>query len=433
MGKGKKREDPLKNNKNDPFSEPTIKPDYKAWIVWPVFLFAISVVSISLISAIFPAMIGVSVADISDSRLTPEPFETGVWSGGIIFSSIITLGLTGLYYKKKMPQSIANGLQKLFSFEVSKKVSTVAMAVILAIYISASAGELGTEEIWADYNRVKERLQTWSLESIATSTEPHVRYFLITSSYSLFGNYAVLPFLASISLVVVTFLITTQITKKRFAGIISAVILLQSNVFLTFDTSVAYDNFWILFYLLSLYLAVRFYPVSPFFYLLSIPSKALTVLFLPMSIYYFVRSKISRNKKIVLIIVHFVIIAILISVVSTRGISFVLATGEIEGFDAEDFWIGFASFAAQLRLDGMVLLFILPLMVGLFIAARHGINHAESVMVLISGMLIIAPILTGFSEQTNQPYRFVPLVVFFAMGVGILLSRISPEEQLQSK
>ena len=34
-------------------------------------------------------------------------------------------------------------------------------------------------------------------------------------------------------------------------------------------------------------------------------------------------------------------------------------------------------------------------------------------MVLISGMLLIAPILTGF---TNQPYRFVPLVVFFAIG-----------------
>jgi hypothetical protein len=31
--------------------------------------------------------------------------------------------------------------------------------------------------------------------------------------------------------------------------------------------------------------------------------------------------------------------------------------------------------------------------------------------------------LTGFTNQTNQPYRFMPLVVFFAIGVGVLLSK----------
>jgi len=38
-------------------------------------------------------------------------------------------------------------------------------------------------------------------------------------------------------------------------------------------------------------------------------------------------------------------------------------------------------------------------------------------------MLLISPILTGFTEFTNQPYRWVPLVVFFAVGIGILLSK----------
>ncbi len=44
-------------------------------------------------------------------------------------------------------------------------------------------------------------------------------------------------------------------------------------------------------------------------------------------------------------------------------------------------------------------------------------------MFLIGGILFISPLLTGFTELTNQPYRFVPLVVFFAIGVGILLSK----------
>jgi len=73
----------------------------------------------------------------------------------------------------------------------------------------------------------------------------------------------------------------------------------------------------------------------------------------------------------------------------------------------------------------LVLLFIFPLIVGLFIAARNGIRHADSIMVLIGGILFSVPLLTGFTELTNQPYRFVPLVVFFAIGVGILLTKKS--------
>ena len=70
------------------------------------------------------------------------------------------------------------------------------------------------------------------------------------------------------------------------------------------------------------------------------------------------------------------------------------------------------------------MLFCIPLIVGLFVASRRGVRHAESMMVFIAGIMIIAPLLTGFTNQTNQPYRFVPLVVFFAVGVGVLLSRI---------
>jgi len=93
-----------------------------------------------------------------------------------------------------------------------------------------------------------------------------------------------------------------------------------------------------------------------------------------------------------------------------------------ESFISDEFWIGFSSFATQLRFDGLVILFLVPLIVGLlFVSTKN--KHAESMMVMIGGMLLIAPFLTGFSDQTNQPYRFVPLITFFAVGVGILLSK----------
>jgi len=388
-------------------------------IPWIVFLFSIGIVLISFISVIFPALIlasdTVKIPGI-EPRI-PDPFETGIWSGSVIVTSIIIFSLALFHHKKKIP-SLSKLFEKIFSFEISKKVSLIIMAILLIIYISVSAGELTAQENLEDYVGVKKRLDTWSLDSMS-SFEPHVRYFLLSSSMDIFGNYKVIPFLASIVLLIVTYLITTVITQKRFAGIVSTIILLQSSVFLTYDTTVSYTNFWIMFYLISLYMIYKFWPLSPVAYLLSIPSKALTAAFLPMSIYFILRSSISKKQKAITA-------GITAGIILAGGIvaTEISATqGTEEKFDAKEFQMGFTSFAYQLRSDGIVMLFMIPLMVGLFIVSRNGIKHGESMMVFIAGMLLIAPIITGFTTQTNQPYRFVPLVVFFAIGVGVLLSR----------
>jgi len=390
-------------------------------VPWIVFLFSISIVLISFVSVVFPALILVSdTPEIPGiDPVTPEPFENGVWSVGVVFSSFITFSLAFLYFKNKLPKFVKSLFEKIFTFEISKKSAVVALLVLLIIYTAASSTELSSQEIFEDYNGVKKRVDSWSIDKI-NSFEPHVRYFFIKASTVLFGNDRVVPFLASVSLLVVTYFLTKTITQKRFAGIVSVVILMQSSVFLTYDTTVSYTNFWILFYVLSLYLVYRFWPLSPISYLLSIPSKALTAAFLPMSIYFILRSEISRKQKMITAgITAGIILAG--GIASIGGIS--TTQGTEEEFIAKEFWMGFTSFSYQLRSDGLVLLFMIPLMVGLFLVSKSGIKHGESMMVLISGMLLIAPILTGFTNQTNQPYRWVPLIVFFAIGVGVLLSK----------
>ena len=280
--------------------------------------------------------------------------------------------------------------------------------------------EISSQEIYADYVGVIDRLESWSPDQIINSFEPHVRYFFLKSSIDLFGNDRVIPLLTSAALLVVTYFFTKMITQKRFAGIVSVLIIMQSSVFLIYDTTVSYTNFWILFYLLSLYLVYRFWALSPVLYLASIFSKALTATFLPMSIYFILRSEIPRKQKA--ITAGITIIMILVGGAVAMG-SFSETQNIQEEFDEKEFWMGFTSFAYQLRFDGLIMLFMIPLMVGLFLVAKSGIKHGESIMVLISGMLLITPFLTGFTNQTNQPYRFVPLVVFFAVGVGVLLSK----------
>jgi len=72
---------------------------------------------ISFVSVVFPALILVSNTEIIPEieSVTPNPYETGIWSVGLIISNVIVFGLTFLYFKNKIPLSISNILKKLFA------------------------------------------------------------------------------------------------------------------------------------------------------------------------------------------------------------------------------------------------------------------------------------------------------------------------------
>ncbi|MCV0373497.1 MAG: hypothetical protein K5793_08110 [Nitrosarchaeum sp.] len=391
-------------------------------IPWLVFLFSITIVIISSVPVLFPAIIQSDMTGINIPYVGPDRYELGLWAVPVIATNITVFGLLAAYKKGRLPKKIEHYLKKLFEFETSKRASTITMIVIIAVYVAASAGELGVEEKWEDYQDVKGVVDRWDISQV-TTIQPHVTYFFLKASVVLFDNLKVIPFIASIALLVTTYFFTKKISQKRFAGIVAVVIIMQSNIFLTYDSSVAYTNFWILFYMLSLYLVYKAWPLSPVSYVASAFSKLITAVFLPMSIYFILRSEIPKKAKWVMIgfTAAIIISGGVVSISTSSVTSGINAQGE--PFDTKEFWQGFTSFSYQLRSDGLVLMFMIPLMAGLFLVSKSGIKHGESIMVLISGMLLIAPMLTGFTNQTNQPYRFVPLVVFFAVGVGVLLSK----------
>ena len=140
-------------------------------IPWIVFLFSISIVLISFTSVIFPALILVSdtVKIPGIDPVTPEPYETGVWAGGVIITSVIIFSLAFLYFKNKLPEFLSSLFTKLFTFEISKKVAFITLSVLLIIYISLSSAELSSQENFEDYAGVKNRLDSWSPDQIMNS------------------------------------------------------------------------------------------------------------------------------------------------------------------------------------------------------------------------------------------------------------------------
>jgi len=386
-------------------------------ISWIVFAATITLVVITLTSAIFPALIPSVTSPFQEHTdiYTPvESFEPGMLAAPILATNLILLGIGILYYKKR-----SNSLNKILDFEISKRIALIVMIILLVIYVSATVTELSEQEIWVDYINVEKRVQDWTINDIS-SFDLHVRYFLLSSSLQLFENIHIVPFLASIALLILTYYITKQITNKRFAGIISVIILMQSHVFLTYDTSASYTNFWILFYLFSLYLILKRWEISPISYLASIPAKTLTLMFLPMTLFFIYRANIPRQKKIYSIISYGVIIAVFAIAIIVLDLNLSTVTSRIV---EDNLGSGLSYIGQQLRFDVTLLVFLLPLIVGLFLTSKRGILQAESIMVLIAGMLIIPALLVTFTDQGNEPYRFVPLIVFFAIGVGMLFSK----------
>ena len=106
------------SNKIEKTDTNSVKPKNNHIIPWIVFLFSISIVLISFVSVVFPALILVSdtVEIPGIDPVTPDPFEIGVWSIGVIISSLITFGLVFLYFKNKLPNFLLSLFSKLFSF-----------------------------------------------------------------------------------------------------------------------------------------------------------------------------------------------------------------------------------------------------------------------------------------------------------------------------
>jgi len=363
---------------------------------------------------------------ISNETINPlNQFNFGIWTFPLLATNFFLLGVGILYQKNKIPKKIQNFIKFIFEFDVSQKIALLVIATLLLLYVGFSVGELQHEETLFDYPGVKIAAENLSFEKFS-GVGQYIRYFLLNVSLNIFDNIRVIPFIASISLLILTYFITLEISKKRFAGIVAMVIVLQSNLFLQYDTIATYTNFWILFYLSSLYLIYKSWFLSPIFYLFSIFSKPFTAIFLPMTLFFTYRANIAKRKKILTlisygIIVFFGITAYLLGILLPN-----------EGFYYDGFLTGFKEFSNFFQSDGLITLFLLPLVVGLFIASRKGVQQAESLMVLIAGVLLSAPLLGGLTLFTNQPYRFIPLVVFFAISVGTLLSNSKRVNELNA-
>jgi len=402
---------------------------------WVIFLPTLIIVLFTLFLGMFPGLI-IILSDKARFPVINNAFEPGIWMFPLLISNIIIFAAIILYRKNKLPQMLTSRFRFILNFEISHRTALVLIGVLLATYAVLNAGELYTEEPWGDFPGVEDSIKKISFDKLPSHSKaiPNFSAFL---TMEIFGSYRVAPFIASILCLFLTYLVTVQISKKRFAGIIALGIVLQSDNFLIYDTTITYPIFWIMFYLLSIYLIFKSWALSPISFLSAYLSHPLSLGFFPLTIFFIALSNLPKRKKILSISSYFVIIVIGLVLIYTQiipvPVSFI--DDGTSSLDVPRIISASASILTQFRYDGLVVIFLLPLVVGLFLASKKGISNANAVLVLIAGIILVitfVPVLTGMG---NTPYRILPLVFFFAIGVGTLLSKNInlQDESLSSK
>jgi len=395
-------------------------------VSYAVFFCTLVVVLLTLISLIFPALFSSYFGMFGENL---NPFESNNYSIFVILSNVVIFGFGIAYYKKKIPSLVYDVVEKIRTFEISKRVAMISLAVILVVYVVSSAPELFIDEStqWSDYELLEAGLEIWPFgESddiyIQEQNDRYVRQFLLDVSLNVFQNIKLLPFVASILVLVFTYLITVQFCQKRFAGMIAVIVLLQSYTFLTFDTIAVYENFWVLFFLISLYMIEKKWFLSPVFYILAFFTKAYVAPFFLMTLFTTYRSQISRRTKIAILISYFVTITLTVLLVFLADSMY----PRLIEINYSNFMIGFQTISAQLRFDFFFIMALLPETVGLMFLSKNKLKHADSILILLFGTILMGVAIGMLSPYVNiLPYRFIPLLVFFSIGMGMFFSKKS--------
>ena len=388
-----------------------------------ILIFSLFVTGIVLLSLIFPALI---ISNLGIHSNTLNSLEIGESTPIIVLGNLVIFSLSIIYYKNRFPKSIQSSISNLLQKNLSKRLTIIIIIIILIPYVVFTTPEifLNEAEQAPDYGIFLAAKEIFpfgktTFTEAAEQNDRYVRMILLIASLEIFQNVKLLPFLGSIALLLVTYIFTNEITKNRKAGIISLLFLIQSYTFLKYDSFAMYENFWVLFYVLSLYLIYKKFYTSCVSYALSIFTKAFTAIFLPLSVVFVLYSNLKRKTKFLILTTYGIMFVVVIGIWSADASVY----DSILRIDITQFLIALTKASYQLRFDNLFLIGLLPLTIGLIIKAKHGINIAVPILFLITGSLFAGAVVEMLSDHfVTLPYRFVPTIVFFAVGVGILFS-----------
>lgn len=232
--------------------------------------------------------------------------------------------------------------------------------------------------------------------------------YTLIGSKALTGNYHTFPIISSIALLIVTYFFTYRITSSYLSSIVAVVVLEFSKTFMWYSDDIAYPNFFMVMLLMSIYPFTKKF-LKPICFVTSFIFKAEALAFLSLT---FIKEK---DKKIRLVYIG---IAVLVGTVAI-SLNWVRFDGTINTINALYPQIGLY----LLDQDMWLLSLLTPVTILLFYLRHKKVEWSGYILMSMGYCLLFQYILPIFTSYNAFGYRMLPFVVFFALGVGLIISK----------
>ena len=229
----------------------------------------------------------------------------------------------------------------------------------------------------------------------------------VIASKILTGNYHTLSILSSISLLLVTYFLSYKISGNRLASILSVIVLDLSRTFLWYSDSIPYPGFWSVLFFMSLYPFKNKF-IKPISYLASFVMKAQALAFLPITIF---REKDKRIR------IFYIVVGI-----AAATLASLLKWTRIDGFNPHNLVPPYVVFEIILQ-DFWVIILFFPVSAILFYLYRQKVEWAGTILGGMLWSLFFQYVLALFTTYGAFSERMLPFIVFFALGVGLIISK----------
>ena len=398
----------------------TLQKTLNSFSITTICIFSLCIIGLSLLSVIFPAFLIRLKSNFIESNI--NPFEFGFLSEFLFLTNFTILFFIIFCKYTLIGKKLSNYIYLFTQIKISEKTSILCLVLLISTYAILTFPEIQNHELWGDYyNNILPMVENFNFDSPYRLLEN----FLLITSIEIFDNIRVIPFISSILLLFNVFFTTKLLSKNNLAGIIAVLVMLQSYTFLKYDTYATYTTFWINLYLFSVYLIHRKQSFSIIPYIFSLFTKVLTAFFIPVNIFIIANSNLPKKNKIISIAIYGLV-----------GLSLIIGASyffpnETLFFDDSRFWNGFSTLGLELRFDYFLLLFLLPIMVGLLYLTKYRVKHSITMILLISFSILLQPISSSLGADI-LPYRYLPLIVFFSIAVGLIFSKIFISKELSN-
>lgn len=292
----------------------------------------------------------------------------------------------------------------------NKTYCTLIATAILASYSVGIVSEINDIEPYPDYYRniIPLKMQC----DYDVDTRGFMKYWANCFSYQYIGHDRILPVIASVAIVYFTYLLGSTITNNRIVGLIAMGAMSVNPLLTKFDSSPTYDQIWVAFLLLSVFMLYKKPVLGIMTFPFSIMSKILSASYLPAMIAHVIIDKRLKNRDGMILGLG------ILSLMGILAISY-LGTGSTIGLYPDRL------------LDGFLRIFesiwaIFPFVIGAIVIDRFFMpkdrpDGKKIVLVWLVWILITTPLIYLFTEgQLQFGYRFVPFAAFFSIYLGIV-------------